>query len=282
MWEFFRSETRQVAGMCMKCASVCSAVTATNSSTHPRSAARSRRRKADSAAQCMVDASVRGCAARRVSSIASARRGPGAVGIAEQQQVREQEGQERGVRLDGEGRRLPHGLLRRGEASQPPLEVPLGRDKAAQLLEGAADPPLTLDVDRRIAAAAAEADDVATHPEGSSALRAQIVVGADTGQQRRSAGPVRVAAASWRARSKASADPGHAVALRRDQGVPQRDLEVQLQPSATVVLGQPAQQTQGTLQVDHRLGHRRTTERRPPGLEPVGRGLAAASPASAK
>ena len=75
-------------------------------------------------------------------------------------------GQERGVRLDGEGR-LPHGLLRRGEAGEPPLEVPLGRDEAAQLLEGAADPPLALDIGRRVVAAAAEAQDVSAHPSAA-------------------------------------------------------------------------------------------------------------------
>ena len=65
-------------------------------------------------------------------------------------------GQERGVRLNGEGR-FPNGLLRRGEAGQPPLEVPLGRDEAAQLVEGAADPPLALDIGRPVVAVTAEA-----------------------------------------------------------------------------------------------------------------------------
>ena len=50
------------------------------------------------------------------------------------------------MRLDDEGRRLTHGFLRRSEASQPPLEVPLGGDKAAQLLKSPSNPPLTLDV----------------------------------------------------------------------------------------------------------------------------------------
>ena len=73
----------------------------------------------------------------------------GLVEIAEQQQVRAHEGQECGVRLDDEGRRLTHGFLWRGEASQPPLEVPLSGDKAAQLLESPSNAPLTLDVNGR-------------------------------------------------------------------------------------------------------------------------------------
>ena len=98
------------------------------------------------------------------------------------------------------------------------------------------------------------------------------MVGADPGQQRQLQGRVR-RRGELAGPGEGLADRRDAVALRRDQGVPERDLEVQLQPAAVVVLGHPGQQTQGTLQVDHRLGHRRAAERGPPGLEPVGRRL---------
>ena len=69
------------------------------------------------------------------------------------------------------------------------------------------------------------------------------------------------------------ADPGTPIALRRDQGVPKRDLEIQLQPAPVVVLRHRVSRPRRAPQVDHRLGHRRAAERGPPGLEPVGRRL---------
>ena len=121
-----------------------------------------------------------GCPTRQLDRFGAPK--SGLVEMAEQQQVRAHEGQECGVRLDDVGRRLTHGFLWRGEASKPPIEVPLSGDKAAQLLESPSNAPLTLDVNRRISAAAAKADDVATQPEGSSTLGPHIMVGANTGQ----------------------------------------------------------------------------------------------------
>src|SRR5262249_43376008 len=134
--------------------------------------------------------------------------------------------------------RSPQRFLGRGEARQTPLEVPLRRDKATQVLEGGADPPLALDVGARVAATAAKADHVATHPQCRATFRAQVVVGAEPGKQRDLQGRI-PRRGELTSPGEGVADAHHAVALRRDQSVPERDLEFQLQPAAVVVLEYP-------------------------------------------